>query len=489
MLTRIVAPCFNDWDSLRQLLFELELLVTPESTYRVVVVDDGSTIAISIDRREALAGSSGILLTLNTNLGHQRAIAIGLSYVEEHCAGDFVVGIDSDGEDRPSNVPILTEVAIAHRDCIVLARRTDRAESTKFRIFYLPYKLIFRVLTGHNLDFGNFQIIPFSQVKRLTHSGELWNHFPATVMRSKIVLFKVPTSRSKRYFGSSHMNFVSLVNHGFNAVAVFLDIVFIRLLVFFGALVAIVVTVITLISLFAVADNYSKTWSPIGLLGLLSIALIQAIFTILATGFLFIGEIVLGVGAGTRTLANLHARKARKWLEFEPDPVLTPKLSESLDSITSQHVTTQEGEIDSADPNLRFSSRIHAHVLEHVEIDETELQKAAGRHLSGGLLFVMTPVHNSIYSELDRSVGHFQRYSKKNRHRLKSPNTDLVLARYLDSVGRFASTANSFLPHSNRLSERQIAFSDNKLIPLSQAFDRFLKFRLGKSRLIVWKHR
>jgi len=288
VITWIVTPCFNDWDSLRQLLCELKLLITPESTFRVIVVDDGSTTAISNDLIEALTGFSGILLTLNTNLGHQRAIAIGLAYVEEHCAGDFVAVVDSDGEDRPSNIPILTEVAIAHPECIIVARRTNRAESTKFRIFYLLYKLFFRLLTGQNLDFGNFQIIPFSQVKRLTHSGALWNHFPAAVMRSKTVLVKVPTSRSKRYFGASHMNFISLVNHGFNAVAVFLDIVFIRLLVFFGALVAIVVTLISLIGLFAASDDYSKTWSPIVLLGLLSVALIQAIFTILATGFLLL---------------------------------------------------------------------------------------------------------------------------------------------------------------------------------------------------------
>jgi len=203
----------------------------------------------------------------------------------------------------------------------------------------------------------------------------------------------------------------------------------------------------------------------------------------------FLGENVLEVGAGIGTLTNLHARRAREWLALEPDPVLALKLSESLDSITTQHVTTQVGEIDAVDPNLRFSSIIYADVLEHIEADEAELKKAAERLLPGGFLIVMAPAHNSIYSEFDRSVGHFRRYSAKDIPRLNLPNADLVLTQYLDSAGLLASTANRFLLHSDMPSERQIAFWDNKLIPLSQAFDRLLKFKLGKSILIVWKHR
>ena len=47
------------------------------------------------------------MLQLRRNLGHQRAIAVGLAYAEEHDPCDVVVIMDGDGEDDPKDVPRL----------------------------------------------------------------------------------------------------------------------------------------------------------------------------------------------------------------------------------------------------------------------------------------------------------------------------------------------------------------------------------------------
>lgn len=288
MLIQVVTPCFNDWESFIQLNQELNALAHDGLTVRALVVDDGSTEPPPAGLKQELESNQGRFLTVPLNVGHQRAIAIGLSYVADNLIADLVVVIDSDGEDRPENIRALIRKCAEHPNKIAVAKRMERAESTQFKIFYFTYKFCFRLLTGQVLDFGNFQIIPFHFLDRITRSDALWNHFPATVMRSKLDIVKVPTNRSARYFGSSKMNFVSLVNHGFNAITVFLDVVFIRLLVFLSiALVAISLLgtflgVTSLVTQIHLLSNPLVIW----IVAIALLVLIQVLITVLATGLL-----------------------------------------------------------------------------------------------------------------------------------------------------------------------------------------------------------
>jgi polyisoprenyl-phosphate glycosyltransferase len=53
-----------------------------------------------------MQGLSGVVIKLKRNVGHQRAIAIGLNYVADHHPDiACTVVMDSDGEDTPSIYP------------------------------------------------------------------------------------------------------------------------------------------------------------------------------------------------------------------------------------------------------------------------------------------------------------------------------------------------------------------------------------------------
>ena len=71
------------------------------------------------------------VLHLRRNLGHQRAIAIGLAFVEaERPRCRAVVLMDSDGEDAPEDVPrLVARCEQEGRRKIVFAERTKRSES------------------------------------------------------------------------------------------------------------------------------------------------------------------------------------------------------------------------------------------------------------------------------------------------------------------------------------------------------------------------
>ena len=101
----IVTPIYNDWQSFKQLVHELSKVSSAAhwSIENIIAVNDGSSDSIhDIDFSSILPVT---ILNLNNNMGHQRAISIGLSYVDYTFKSiDNVVVMDSDGEDRPVDI-------------------------------------------------------------------------------------------------------------------------------------------------------------------------------------------------------------------------------------------------------------------------------------------------------------------------------------------------------------------------------------------------
>jgi glycosyltransferase involved in cell wall biosynthesis len=178
------------------------------------------------------------VLHLISNQGHQRAIAIGLSYLVDNNNADLVVVMDSDGEDQPEHILNLIEKSKSSPDKIIFAQRNKRTESFAFKLFYLVYKFIFKFLTGHVITFGNYSLIPASKIKKLANVSEIWNNYPGGVIRSKLPFDSVPLNRGVRLAGKSKMNFTSLILHGMSAISVFLDFTTVRILIFASAMVS-----------------------------------------------------------------------------------------------------------------------------------------------------------------------------------------------------------------------------------------------------------
>jgi len=227
----IIIPVFDDEQSLRRLVKHIQnvVMVAGLATH-LVIVDDGSTRPIDPQSLRSVSDLPLLIIRLHRNVGHQRAIAIGLSYVVAAELAASIVIMDADGEDQPTDIPRLISALGSVDDAtVVVANRASRSEGLLFAVCYRLYRALFHLLTGDRIQFGNFSAMHFEAAKRLTAMPELWINFPAAVLRSKLVVFPVRTDRGHRYFGQSKLRFVSLVMHGFSAVAVFTDRVLTRM--------------------------------------------------------------------------------------------------------------------------------------------------------------------------------------------------------------------------------------------------------------------
>jgi polyisoprenyl-phosphate glycosyltransferase len=283
----LVSPVLDDWVSFAALIGEISSEFTGTGvTFHVCAIDDGSVTAtdlhsIVLPPDTCIAEIEIIHLALN--LGHQRAIAVGLCEIVDREGVDAVIVMDSDGEDRPIDIGTLLAETRERPGCIVLAERAKRSEARSFRFGYFIYKLLFRVLTGRVINFGNYLLLPMPSVRRLVHMPELWNHLAAAVIRSRYPYCTVPTVRGGRYHGRSTMNLVSLVVHGMSAMSVHTDMIFVRVLL--GASVIVALSAAGIVGVVAVrfaTDLAVPGWATTAV-GVLLIILFQAFVTVIAT--------------------------------------------------------------------------------------------------------------------------------------------------------------------------------------------------------------
>jgi hypothetical protein len=234
----VVIPVYNDWDAFLALAPTLDEAFAAVALHAAIVtVDDGSTKQVPVDAKERLRGLRAIdaveVLHLVANVGHQRAIAIGLATVVARDAYSHMLVMDADGEDRPPDAVRLVECAAAESSdgaAAFVAQRGRRSEGAAFQAGYVLYKMLFRFLSGQVIDFGNFSLLTAPAARRLVHMAETWNHFAAALLKARIPLRRIPTSRGHRLAGRSSMNVVSLVTLGLSAISVYSEAVFVRLL-------------------------------------------------------------------------------------------------------------------------------------------------------------------------------------------------------------------------------------------------------------------
>ena len=285
----ILIPVFNDEESLSRLLIELAAACKEFSELKisVLIINDGSANQLSI-RAPSLFSLK--ILHLLRNIGHQKAIAVGLAYIRENITCDKVLVMDADGEDRPEDAVSLLKESMNNPGRIIFAQRKSRQEGSGFRLFYSIYKFAFRMLTGKRIAFGNFLLMPKPLLDKAVYYSEIWNHIAGGILKAGLPYAAIVTHRGKRYAGNSTMSFHSLLIHGLGAIAVFIDVIASRLLVFSLLLIGFsLLVILALIGIKTFTDLAIPGWTSTVLSAML-IILLQSFLLSLFTIFLYLSS-------------------------------------------------------------------------------------------------------------------------------------------------------------------------------------------------------
>ena len=248
----------------------------------IVVADDGSMKAPVEAADIAEAGVDGVVLHLERNLGHQRAILTGLNWIMREKPGASVIVMDSDGEDDPADIPRLLEAMESSAADAVVAERVRRSVPFWFRMFLRLYYAFFWVLTGMRLRHGNFSALSPAAALRVARMDEAWSHYGAAILSARLDVARITIDRAQRIEGRSRMSLTSLVVHGMRSIIVFADRVLARATLFaagLGAVCAALLVVAAVIKLWGAA---SPGWFTAAA-GLLTVMMIQsAVLALLA---------------------------------------------------------------------------------------------------------------------------------------------------------------------------------------------------------------
>tara|TARA_B100000401_G_C52668751_1_gene653752 strand:+ start:37 stop:906 length:870 start_codon:yes stop_codon:yes gene_type:complete len=235
MKIKVLIPLYNDWQSVNQLIKKIDdIIADVQHQFSIIIINDCSTEEKqrTFDQLENI--NSLKVINMKINNGHARCIATGLKYIYEKEEFDYIIPMDSDGEDRPEEIKAFVDNLSYNPDVPIVGERVKRSEGIIFKTSYSIHKLITLIFTGKSIKFGNFTLLPKKTVQKLINEKATWSSFSGSLSKIENNLATIPSERGKRYFGPSKMNFISLIKHSLSIIAVFKASVIIRSIAFYA---------------------------------------------------------------------------------------------------------------------------------------------------------------------------------------------------------------------------------------------------------------
>lgn len=283
----IVTPMLRDTESFIRLYGETVDACAAAGlppTLRFLVVDDSAGIDPDVERLGDLDAVE--VLTPPFNLGHQRAIVFGLRFLLPRLdKNSLVVTMDSDGEDQPSDVPRLLAALTSGKAVLAIAHRTQRFEPFQFRVMYILFRFVFRIVTGITVRSGNFAAQRADSLATTIHHPSFDLCYSSTLLALGRPTVAVPCARGKRFAGQSRMSTSALMAHGIRMLLPFSERIAVRMMFVSAVSGAVLLGFLLMLGAGVVGKPPGPVFlSSLGVLGGIFVASF-AVFVVLFSGF------------------------------------------------------------------------------------------------------------------------------------------------------------------------------------------------------------
>lgn len=194
----------------------------------------------------------------------------------------------------------------------------------------------------------------------------------------------------------------------------------------------------------------------------------------------------LEIGAGTGNLSNFF--KDHKNLHLsEYDTALVKELRKKF--LNEKHITINQLDILKR-PTPKFISQfatIYAiNVLEHIEDDKKALENIYKMLSKNGKLLLLVPAKKVAYTKLDKELGHFRRYEKKElQEKLESTGFVIEKLYYFNIVGLASWIVRNKIKRSNvQLKPYHIKLFDS-IVPILRVIESKVTIPIGISLIAI----
>ena len=177
-----------------------------------------------------------------------------------------------------------------------------------------------------------------------------------------------------------------------------------------------------------------------------------------------LGARVLETGAGVGNITKYLASR-----DFVLATDIIPFYLNWLEQKFQYHENVRVQKLDLLDVPLakslaekhQLDSVLSMNVLEHIEDDLTALKSMNALLPVGGVLTLLVPAHQALFSPMDTHLGHFRRYNKESlKALLEKAGFEVKQARYLNCLGALGWFVNAKLFRRKLLPSRQLRIFD-----------------------------
>lgn len=217
----IILPIYNEEKGLLTFVQSLtDVLAHIPHHFEIIFVNDGSAdLSMSLILQLCSENSNFKYINLSRNFGHQIAVSAGIDYAN----GDYVILMDSDGQDPPEVIPQLIAKAEAGYD-VAYAQRIKRnneswLKKTTASVFY---KILNKITSVEiPVDTGDFRIINRKVVLALRKMPEKQRYLRGQIAWLGYKQIAVPYERNGRNAGETGYTYSKMIRLALDAITSF----------------------------------------------------------------------------------------------------------------------------------------------------------------------------------------------------------------------------------------------------------------------------
>ena len=193
----------------------------------------------------------------------------------------------------------------------------------------------------------------------------------------------------------------------------------------------------------------------------------------------YLKGVILEVGSGIGTNSRLIVRDFRnnKILLTDFDDRYVENLHKQFGNFKNVSIykldLTKKSDIERIE---EYDFAFALNVLEHIRDDKLAVVNLASKMRPNGRIFIQVPAHMFLYNGMDKAIGHYRRYRKKDIVRLaKSANLRIAKMYYFNMFSMFGWFLNGAVLGKKSL-DQNLMGTFNKLVPLLRFIEENLLF-------------